>query len=368
MPLPLQTSLSLVLLALGFYLLWRIPHPGEGRPVQGGSTPRPSLSVIIPARNQERSIGRLLASLRPQCLTGDEILVVDDGSTDRTRYVAGEFDATVIEGEPPPEGWASRSWACWQGAQRAGGELLLFLDADTWLEPAALNRLVISYGQGPGLLSVEPYHLTEKPYEQLSAIFNIIRMAGVNAFTSQGHRIMPNGAFGACLLTRRRDYARVGGHAHEAVRGHLLEGTLLARAHLTNGLPVRCYGGRGAVIWRMFPVGPGQLVEGWEEHLGTGALTMRWPHLLMTVGWITGCFNALAGLALALSSGDSLNLVAHALVYALCAGQIAWMLGRMGRYRSWTPWLYPIPLFFLLLVMLRWLVVTRLLGRMGRER
>ena len=97
----------------------------------------------------------------------------------------------MLRGEALPEGWAGKPWACWQGAQQAGGDLLLFLDADTWLEPDGLERLVQEYLAQGGLLSVQPFHRVRQLYEELSAFFNIVQIAGMNAFTPLGDRLAP---------------------------------------------------------------------------------------------------------------------------------------------------------------------------------
>ena len=85
-----------------------------------------------------------------------------------------------------PEGWAGKPWACWQGSQKAAGDIFLFLDADTSLEPEGLSKIVSTYLEKEGLLSIQPFHKMKRRYERLSAIFNIITMAGMNAFTPFG--------------------------------------------------------------------------------------------------------------------------------------------------------------------------------------
>jgi chlorobactene glucosyltransferase len=93
----------------------------------------PSLSIIIPARNEAGSLPHLLGSLQEVDYPGPwECLVVDDGSEDDTARVAASFDnVTVLSLEGPPEGWSGKAYACHRGAERARGEWLLFTDADT---------------------------------------------------------------------------------------------------------------------------------------------------------------------------------------------------------------------------------------------
>jgi 4,4'-diaponeurosporenoate glycosyltransferase len=141
---------ALALWSTGFLLLGRL-RPGARAGAAGSP---PSLSVIIPARNEEHNLPTLLRSLHSQSLRPGEIIVVDDGSTDRTADTARQLGATVVPSRPLPEGWRGKTWACHQGAQSARGELLLFLDADTWFEPNGFDGVMSAYPGGA--LSIGP--------------------------------------------------------------------------------------------------------------------------------------------------------------------------------------------------------------------
>ena len=79
------------------------------------------------------------------------------------------------------------------------------------LEPGGLSRLIETYLEKGGVISVSPYHRMASPYEQLSAFFNLISMAGTGSFTLLGSLLKPKGAFGPCMLCSRQDYLAVGG-------------------------------------------------------------------------------------------------------------------------------------------------------------
>ena len=180
-----------------------------------------TLTIIIPARNEEHNLPVLLRSLNAQETRPAEVIVVDDGSTDRTATIARELGARVIASQQPlPEGWRGKTWACHQGAQAARGERLLFLDADTWFEPGGLDKILAAHVSGA--FSVGPYHVVHRPYEQLSLFFNINMTAGT----------VPGGLFGQMLLVDRDSYRTVGGH--ETVKGRILENFWLeiGRAHV----------------------------------------------------------------------------------------------------------------------------------------
>jgi len=103
----------------------------------------PEVSVIVPARNEEACLGACLGSLIAQTDISREILVVDDGSTDRTRAIAEGFPGIRVSAAGPRgEGWGGKSNAVWTGAQQAQGRWLLFTDADTIHLPGSLARYV----------------------------------------------------------------------------------------------------------------------------------------------------------------------------------------------------------------------------------
>lgn len=348
-----------ILCVLGLLLMWRVLFRDRSWARDWATECRSRISVVIPARNEEHQIGHLLRSLKGQTVEPCEIIAVDDDSFDNTGIVAREEGATVITGEPLPEGWNGKSWACWQGACGSTGEILLFLDADTWLEAEGIERLLSLY-EGLGLLTVQPYHVTEKPYEQLSAFFNIVVMAAVGAFTPFGERLKPGGAFGPCVMCNRNEYFRTGGHRE--VRGKLLEDISLAKLFLRQNLPVRCYAGQGIISFRMYPGGLRELVEGWSKGMGYGAFSVNPAFSMMTTAWITGCFRAfstLIGTILSVASPAWTGLITYC-SYALVVG---WMLKRIGRFRWWTSAFFPIPLCFFGVVMARSLLLTYFLGR-----
>jgi glycosyltransferase involved in cell wall biosynthesis len=165
-----RVSFEAVLLAvtwlIGWLLCWRLPI----LPPAASRATRARVSVIVPARNEAARLPPLLAGLRSQSRPVDELVVVDDASTDTTAAVAAARGAQVIAAPPLPEGWTGKTWACWTGAGHATGDVLVFLDADTQPAPDLVARLVEAVERGgdhPGLVSVMPYHRMERQYECL---------------------------------------------------------------------------------------------------------------------------------------------------------------------------------------------------------
>jgi 4,4'-diaponeurosporenoate glycosyltransferase len=358
-----RLATAVAFLLIGAFLMWDVRLVARHKRADRGPDERdsPKVSVIIPARNEAERIAPLLESLMRQSSPAHEILVVDDESVDDTARIARELGATVIPGTALPGGWSGKPWACWQGARQSTGDILLFLDADTWLEPSGLESLVEALRGTRGLVTVQPYHVTKKRYEQLSAICNIVVVASMNAFTPVSRWWKPRGGFGPCAVIRRDDYLATGGHS--AVKAAVLENLEMAKVFRRAGRPVACYAGRYAISFRMYPGGIGQLVEGWSKGFASGAAGIALLPLILTVAWIWGCFGTFGSVIRALVPGGGLPLLPWLVLYMLYAAEIYWMLGRLGKFRWWTSALYPVPLLFFAAMMAWSLILTHLVRR-----
>jgi 4,4'-diaponeurosporenoate glycosyltransferase len=329
----------------GFGFLWRIPYLKNDESLAMGSS---KISILVPARNEERTLVKLLTSLKHQTLKPFEIIVIDDQSEDATAEVARREGCTVMISKDLPAGWAGKPWACWQGANQATGDIFLFLDADTFLEPDGLSRIVSTYLRKGGLLSIQPFHRMKRNYERLSAVFNIIAMAGMNAFTLLGSKLKPTGAFGPCMVCSREDYFLVGGH--EKARGEVLESLAIGKEFLKASREVRCYGGKGSILFRMYPDGLQSLVEGFSKGFGTGANATSVASLLMIVCWVFGGVGVTRHLIQSAILGNPMDLLGWTVLDILYIFQIHWMLFRIGNFGFSTALLFQIPLLFFVIV------------------
>lgn len=261
-------------------ILFSLARP---RRLPQATAPADAISIVIPARNEEANIARLLTTLKAQSTSPLEIIVVDDQSADRTAEVARDLGATVIPGKEMPPGWKGKTWACQQGAEAASGEWLLFLDADLTFLPDALARLAALLPRNQ-VQSVCPYHRVVRPYEQLSAYFNAITLAGVDAFALTPSKVAT--LFGQVFLIRKDHYQKAGGH--EVVKNEILENYRLARLIRDQDVGIQHALGRGAIEMRMFPAGPTQLIESWKKGFLAGA-SQAPPRALVTISlWLTG--------------------------------------------------------------------------------
>lgn len=343
---------------LGFFFLW---HISRLRPTSQSNLADAGLSVIIPAKDEERNLASLLASLIHPEIESIEVIVVDDQSQDATAEIAEKDGHRVIRSSTPPEGWVGKPWACWQGAKAASHDILLFLDADVVLKPGAVSKLLNTFMDGEGLLTVQPYHLMQKNYERLSAIFNIIVMAGVNAFTPLQSKLKPAGAFGPCIMCRKDVYFEVGGH--KIASNAVLESLPIGHAFIKAGQTVRCFGGRGSVVFRMYPEGLGQLVEGFSKGFASGANAISFSIMAMLVCWIFGGVSLTRHLIEALISGNGHAILIWLALDLLYIVQIQWMLTRIGNFGLRTSIFFQIPLLFFVFVFTLSLIKSSVIGR-----
>lgn len=336
----LEVSL-LVRWLLGWILALSLPSLPASMPQQ-----QRTVSVLIPARNEAATLPNLLAALSNQVLRPAEVIVIDDDSSDGTvaiaRQSADALAIKVIQPPPLPEGWCGKTWALHHGVQASWGDVLVFLDADTEPAPQFLQRLLAQHEQQGGLVSVQPYHRTEKPYEQLSLLFNLVGLMAVRLGPSCGV------AFGPAMVSSRADYLRAGGH--EAVADKVVEDWFLAHRYEQLGLPVSAWLGSDSIAYRMYPGGLADMVAGFDKNFATAAGEVRWPWMLAMLLWLSGLFWAAWCLPAALLGWPLVGPPAigpNALIYGTFAVQLLLLSRRVGRFH-WINLIFPIPVLFFL--------------------
>jgi 4,4'-diaponeurosporenoate glycosyltransferase len=341
-------GLSLSLLVrwlLGWALAARLPVLPPGAPGR-----RQAVAVLIPARNEERSLPRLLAALALQQHPPQEVLVIDDHSSDGTAAIAqhvarhSALPLRLIQPPPLPAGWCGKTWALHHGVSATTAEVLVFLDADTAPGPGFLARLLACHEQLGGLVSVQPYHRTEQAYEQLSLLFNLVGLLAVPLGAHCGV------AFGPAMVTSRSDYDRSGGHA--AVADKVVEDWFLAHGYEQAGLPVSAFIGADQLSYRMYPGGLADMVVGFDKNFATAAGEVHWSRMLAVLLWLSGLFWAAWCLPAALLGWPLMGdhaLAPNALIYTTYALQL-WLLSRrVGRFH-WINLVFPLPVLFFLVV------------------
>lgn len=308
-----------------------------------------SVTVVIPARDEELSLDGLLCDLERDRPPDTHVVVVDDHSRDATAQIAASHDfVTVLSAGDLPAGWTGKCWACHSAANLVEDGVLVFVDADVRMEAGSLERIVEEQARSGGLVSVQPWHHTERPYEQLSALFNVIAVMGTEA----GGRTDGNAAFGPVLVCSVGDYRTVGGHA--SVCDRVVEDLALAHRFHEAGMGSRILLGIGGIRFRMYPAGLRQLLEGWTRNFASGAGSTRHRRLAAVVGWIA----AMGTAAFALVDGvqGDLPLAVGATLYLAFVAQLWVMFRQVGRFGLATAALYPLLLvgFFAVFVRSLW--------------
>lgn len=349
---PLELLWLLLPWSLAFIFMGRL----RACPPLDGPDGGARVSVIIPARNEEARLPPLLASLAMQDYPDFEVIVVDDESTDATADLARAAGATTLTLTELPDGWLGKPWACWVGAEHACGEVLVFLDADTCLEPSGLRRIVATHARYGDLVSIQPYHRMLHAYERLTAFFFIAMMASIRSFTLAGSAVPANGSFGPCMVLSRSDYFRTGGH--RLVPMEVVDDVALARELAARGVPAHNFIGEGVISLRMYPGGFSDLQEGWTKNSAHGAMRTDPLTLFMAVAWISGATALLNGIRGWPTEGLSPWVVAGLLAYGAYAVQIWWLLRRLGNYGWLTAVTYPVSLMAFFWVFSRSLFLT----------
>lgn len=254
----------------------------------------PLVSLIVPARDEEHSLPACLESLQASRYPGLEIIVVDDGSTDRTADVAcaaarADPRIRLVRGEPLPPGWFGKPWACAQGERAARGSVLAFVDADMRVHPDLLARSVATlHRERAALLSVIPRQELGSVWERLIMphflLLFVLRFPDPDR-VNRSPRTRDKVALGGWIVARRDAYRLVGGHA--TVRHEVAEDLRLAqRFHAAGYLPLLASGDELLAV-RMYR-SLGAIVEGWSKNLaissrqtGSGPLARGIPWLLL---------------------------------------------------------------------------------------
>ena len=247
------------------------------------------LTVIVPARNEEDCLGACLESLVVQSDEGWklgrdwELLVVDDGSTDRTRETAQSFaGVSVMSPAALPEGWTGKANAAWTAAKKAQGDWLLFTDADTVHEQGDLRHaLHEAEKHNVAMLSYSPRQVVTGFSQRalMPLVFSELALAYPPAKVSdpESRLAAANGQF---LLVRRDAYVQIGGH--EAVADSMLEDVDLAHLVKRRKLGLRFRYAPDALSVRMYR-SFGQMCEGWTKNLallfGNTMITAAWKLL-----------------------------------------------------------------------------------------
>ncbi|MGD6817539.1 glycosyltransferase [Metabacillus sp. 84] len=339
-------AMIMIALIIGIILFWKIPTLESIPADKSAGFVKEKLSIIIPARNEEENLQMLFDSLTSQSEAPYEVIVANDHSEDLTGEVAERFGASVVNVPDLPSGWSGKSWACWNGAKNSSGEWILFLDADTYFEKNGLRRFAdfFRHIEQKGVLTVHPFHKTKKAYESLSAIFHLMTVGAIGAFTPEWVRKKGAGAFGQALLCKREDYFGWGGH--EAIKSDIVENMAMGEQIKNAGKTVYFLSGKKALSMRMYPEGPKSMTFGWAKSFASGAKTARLLLLVLSSVWLAGYISFLVKIP-DLFSGSWLPML---LLYTAAFIQLRSILLKFGTFPFYSVLLFPLHVIYFILV------------------
>lgn len=250
------------------------------KPALGGKSPL--ISVCVPARNEERNIGRCVEALLAQTYPNFEIIVLDDRSTDGTgeilrRYATPRPDGqdrqndilTVLNGSDLPPGWAGKPHALTQAAAAAHGEWLCFVDADTFVTPDALAAVYAKAIEiEADLFTIMTRQIMLTFWER--TVLPLVMLALSVGFSPRkvndpGRKdAIANGQF---IFIKRDVYEVVGGH--EAIKSSIVEDKDLAVLVKGKGYRLVVADGRQVASTRMY-TSLSEMWEGWTKNIYLG--------------------------------------------------------------------------------------------------
>jgi len=204
----------------------------------------PKVSIILPARNEEKFIGRCLESFVKQDYTNYEIITVDDSSDDNTwniieKYAKNSEKVVSVKAATKPDGWMGKNWACMEGFKHATGDLLLFTDADT-----RYSEKVISLAVG---------HLLSEKLDVLTVIPRLLCLDNITKITlpmlstflhSRYSALNVNNPkkgigyfFGSFFIIKKEIYEKIG--THEKVKHEIIEDGALGKITKESGFRLK---------------------------------------------------------------------------------------------------------------------------------
>ena len=237
---------------------------------KAGKPPRqPKVSILVPARNEEGNIEKCLDHLIKQDYPDFEIIILNDESTDKTGDILKRYKhksvsppITVLKGNSLPTGWTGKNWACWQLAQAAKGEIIIFTDADNWHHPDAVSKTVAWMEKCKlNAFSAFPQQITGSVIEKL-----LIPIIDLILYT-----LLPlwlilktknpslSAANGQWLAFRKADYFQTGGH--QQVKNKIVEDVEIFRLFKRKRRKTLTALGTGVIFCRMYKTYP-EVVNG----------------------------------------------------------------------------------------------------------
>jgi len=218
----------------------------------------PLISILIPARNEEKNIRRCVRSLLKQDYSNIEIIVLDDNSNDNTAAIVRQMAkkdrrVKLIAGKPLKKGWSGKSYACHQLAKYANSDYFIFTDADTLhFKSTVTNAISSLIANKLDALSIYPRQIMVTSHERI--IVSFISFFVLNFLYLPFLKYSKNPIFctgmGQFMLFKRKVYENIGGHG--SVRTEILEDVHISKQVKRCGYNFMVFDGREDIHCRMY--------------------------------------------------------------------------------------------------------------------
>lgn len=216
----------------------------------------PKVSVILPARNEEKYIEKCLDSLLKQDYSNYEIVAINDSSSDRTgeiiqKYSTKNSKIIFINAEAKPEGWTGKNWACYQGYIKSTGQLFLFTDADTTHSSSTISLAVNNLlAKELDALTAIPKILANDFWTKITLpILWTLSISRYSALKANDPKTNVGYFFGSFFIITKKTYEAVG--THKAVKEEIVEDGALGRKVKEQGFKLRVVHGEDHIqaVW-----------------------------------------------------------------------------------------------------------------------
>ena len=236
--------------------------------LKGATRVGETVDVLIPMRNEEENVeGCLKSVLNSELLEVSKVFVLDDGSSDSTAELIGQFKVDKLIGTQPPSGWLGKVWACHNLAQAGSGRYLVFMDADVRLHPYAIASAITKMNKfGWDYISPYPRQISGSFLERL--IQPLLQWSWLASVPLRIAEKFPNRSMtianGQFFIVKRSAYNTSGGHA--SIPNEVLDDLELARLLISKGFKGGVADGSAVASCRMYK-NNSQLIDGYTKSL-----------------------------------------------------------------------------------------------------
>jgi glycosyltransferase involved in cell wall biosynthesis len=236
--------------------------------IKGATSVGETVDVLIPMRNEEENVeGCLKSVLNSELLDVSKVFVLDDGSSDSTAELIGQFKVDKLSGTQPPTGWLGKVWACHNLAQVGSGKYLVFVDADVRLHPYAIASSITKMNKfNWDFISPYPRQISGSFLEKL--IQPLLQWSWLASVPLRVAEKFPNRSMtianGQFFIVKRSAYNTSGGHA--AIPDEVLDDLELARLLISKGFKGGVADGSAVASCRMYKRNS-QLIDGYTKSL-----------------------------------------------------------------------------------------------------